>query len=205
MCTSVIDRHASETSCDTVPIFSDPANLEGLEDLFDMSLLGKIADWKRLELILSQISRNMTILDLGCGNGWLVEALRRMGFNIIGIDPNLPPLECYPSYLLKRNAYETGFPDDSFDCIVLLETIEHLEPRVYVEIRRIIRDRGKLIITTHKKRWNWLIETLSLMRLADSLGTPHINLVEPSQIPFQLQESGSFMYLEWYGIYKVIK
>jgi len=146
----------------------------------------------------------MSILDLGCGNGLLVERLRGDGFNAIGIDPNLPESKSF-GYLLKRSAYRTEFSDNSFDCIICIETIEHLEPRVYGEIRRIGKDGCKLIMTTPKKRWNTLIETLSSLGLADPLVTPHINLVDPLDLPFRLERAASFMGLEWYGIYSIIK
>jgi 2-polyprenyl-3-methyl-5-hydroxy-6-metoxy-1,4-benzoquinol methylase len=164
-----------------------------------MSPIGRIADRKRGELVRSYISKEMAILDLGCGTGWLVELLRREGYDAIGIDPNLPDSNLR-GYLLRRSAYETGFVDSSFDCITCLETIEHLEPRVYAEIRRISKHRGKLIVTTPKKRWNPLIELLSSAGLADPLVTAHINLVSPQDIPFLLEESGPFMWLEWYGV-----
>jgi 2-polyprenyl-3-methyl-5-hydroxy-6-metoxy-1,4-benzoquinol methylase len=146
----------------------------------------------------------MDILDLGCGSGWLVEALRSDGYNAIGIDPSLSDSNSR-SYLLSRSAYGTGFTDGSFDCIICLETIEHLEPRVFGEIARIGKDGGKLILTTPKRRWNWFIELLSSAGLADSLVTPHINLVSPDEIPFVLEETGSFMFFEWYGVYRIRK
>ena len=143
----------------------------------------------------------MTILDLGCGMGWLVKSFRKRGFNIVGIDPNLPP-DFETSYLLRRSAYETGFDDDAFDCIICLETIEHLEPRAYAEIKRILKRNGKLIVTTPKKRWNWFIELLSLLRLSDPLVTPHINVVDANEIPLTLVRHNSFMLAEWCGIYR---
>jgi SAM-dependent methyltransferase len=157
-----------------------------------------------MRLVRSVISRDMEILDLGCWSGWLVEELRRVGYKAIGIDPNLPH-DNPPSYLLQMSAYETEFADNSFDCVICLETIEHLEPRVYTEIRRISKNVGKLLVTTPKKRWNWLVEFLSSVRLSEGLVTPHINLVNPRDIPFDLETSGSFMLLEWYGIYTIRK
>ena len=167
-------------------------------------MLGRIADWRRRRFVRSRLSRNMTILDLSCGSGWLVEALREEGYNAIGLDPNLPDSSS-KSYLLKRSAYETGFADESFDCIILLETIDHLEPRVYSEIRRVSKDGAKFLITTPKKRWNWAIELLSSLGFADPLVTPQINIVGPDDIPFQLEKAGSFIWLEWYGIYRIEK
>jgi ubiquinone/menaquinone biosynthesis C-methylase UbiE len=167
-------------------------------------LFGRMADRRRGRLVRSLVSKEMEILDLGCGSGWLVEALRREGYKATGIDPNLPHANP-PSYLLKRSAYETGFADNSFDCLICLETIEHLEPRVYTEINRVSKNRGRLLVTTPKKRWNWLVEFLSCVGLSEPLVTPHINLVDPHDIPFDLEASGSFMLLEWYGIYTIRK
>lgn len=59
-----------------------------------------------------QVSKDMAILDLGCGTGWLVEKLRLEGYNAVGIDPNLPASSSR-SYLLRRNAYDTEF--DPYD------------------------------------------------------------------------------------------
>jgi len=174
------------------------------DGMYKMPILGTIANDKRLKLVRSHISPDMSVLDVGCGTGWLVEKLRKEGFNVIGIDPNLPSGHS-KNFLLERSAYETGFADDSFDCIICLETIEHLEPRVYEEIKRIAKDSSRLIVTTPKKRWNGIVELLSRVGLADPLVSPHINIVDPLDLPFLLEQTGSFMLLEWYGIYRVVK
>lgn len=146
----------------------------------------------------------MAILDLGCGEGWFTKSLRGKGFNVIGIDPNLPRRSETP-YLQRKSAYQSGFDDNTFDGIICLETIEHLESSVYAEIKRIMKKDGKLIVTTPKKRWNWLVETLSKVGLSDPLVTPHVNLVNPGDIPFELTKHGSFMVIEWWGVYHIRK
>ena len=167
------------------------------------SFLGKVADRRRLDLVLSAISKEMKLLDLGCGNGWLVRRLRREGFNVTGIDTNLPLEET--DWLSRRSAYKTGFPTNTFDAVICLETIEHLDSRAYAEIRRISKNGCKLLVTTPKKKWNWLIELLSSAGLSEPLVTPHINVVDSKDIPFELEKSGSLMLFEWYGIYIVSK
>jgi 2-polyprenyl-3-methyl-5-hydroxy-6-metoxy-1,4-benzoquinol methylase len=169
-----------------------------------MPFIGSIANRKRMKFVVREISKDMRILDLGCGDGSYVNELRREGYDIVGIDPNLPS-SAEGDYLFRRSAYESGFEDSMFDAIVCLETIEHLEPKVYDEIRRIAKEGCKLIVTTPKKRWNWLVELLSKLGLADPLTTPHINLVSPEDLPFALMKSGSFMFVEWWGVYRVSK
>lgn len=165
-----------------------------------MTIIDELADRKRLHLVIKEISGQKAILDLGCGEGWLVKSLRSSGFNIVGLDPNLP-VNSENNYLFRKSAYDTGFEDDTFDCILCIETIEHLEPRAYAEIKRILTRGGMLFVTTPKKRWNWLIEFLSSLRLIDPLVTPHINLVDPDDMPFELVRRNSFMLFEWWGIY----
>lgn len=157
-----------------------------------------------MNIARSLVTKKMTILDMGCGSGWLVRTLRAGGFDAIGIDSSLEETST-SDYLLRRSAYETGFEDNTFDCILCLETIEHFEPRVYSEIKRIAKDGALLLIITPRKKWNWLGELLSRLGLSSPLVTPHINCVGPKDLPFELKESHSFMVIEWYGIYAIHK
>jgi SAM-dependent methyltransferase len=145
----------------------------------------------------------MKILDLGCGTGWLVKELRGRGYDATGIDINLPDKS--PEYLKKGDAYMTGFPDDAFDCVACFETIEHFERKVYAEIKRVTKPDGMLILTTPKKRFNWIVDMLSSSGVIDPEVTPHVNVVGPEDIPFNRKEGGSFMVLEWWGVYTVKK
>ena len=178
--------------------------MEAIDEMRIMTIIGWVANHKSLRFVTAELSPDLSVLDLGCGNGWFVESLRQRGFDIIGIDPNLPT-HAETHYLQRKSAYESGFDDDTFDCIICLETIEHLEPRVYTEIKRILKRGGKLIVTTPKKRWNWFVELLSKVGLSDPIVTPHVNVVDPDDVPFELAKHGSFMFFEWWGIYRIRK
>lgn len=97
--------------------------------------------------VLGKESKNSKILDMGCGEGVFVEELISRGFqNVQGIDSN------YSSKLVKKgNILETPFSEKQFDIILLLDVIEHLnfqdQEKVLVEIKRILKDDGKLIIS----------------------------------------------------------
>jgi len=177
--------------------------MEIVDGVCIVTIIGWVANRKRLRFVATELSSDMSVLDLGCGDGWFVESLRQWGFDVTGIDPNLPHAET--NYLQRKSAYESGFDDDTFDCIICLETIEHLESRVYAEIKRILKKDGKLIVTTPKKRWNWFVEFLSKVGLSDPIVTPHVNVVDPNDIPFELVKHGSFMFFEWWGIYRIRK
>lgn len=66
------------------------------------------------------------ILDVGCGNGFLVEALDRIGFgNVCGCDPFLPGDSAFPggSRLVKQYLEETT---GSRDLIMMHHSFEHV-------------------------------------------------------------------------------
>jgi SAM-dependent methyltransferase len=166
-----------------------------------MSLLGKIADKKRLELILKEIAYSksqLKVLDLGCGDGWLVKKLE-CDCDIIGVDNNLKK---ETKNLLRISAYDLPFQSNYFDYVIAVEIIEHLEPKVYKEIKRILKQDGMLIVTSPKPRWNWLIKVLSGIGLSDPLITKHINPVYPDDLPFKLLKKQSLLFIEWFGVFK---
>lgn len=93
-----------------------------------------------------------TLLDVSCKEGDLLRSLQSRGFILRGtnFEPSGPALNGVPiDYgvdLLKRLPYE----DASFDVILLVEVIEHLENhRVALgELARILKPNGALILTT---------------------------------------------------------
>ncbi len=97
--------------------------------------------------ILGKEPREARILDMGCGEGVFIKELISQGFsNVSGIDLN------YSSELVEKGSVlATPFPAKSFDIILLLDVIEHLafqeQEKALEEIRRILKDNGKLIIS----------------------------------------------------------
>lgn len=97
--------------------------------------------------ILEKEPKKSKILDMGCGEGVFIKELISRGYkNVEGIDLN------YSSELVKReNILATSFPQKYFDIILLLDVIEHLsfweQEKALKEIKRILKDEGKLIIS----------------------------------------------------------
>ncbi|MBS3818173.1 class I SAM-dependent methyltransferase [bacterium] len=94
------------------------------------------------------------ILDLGCAQGVLSYFLRQKGGTWISADQDFQNLQS--SYLLLKNnliQVEEGplpFMDESFDRVVSLDYLEHLEKddQCLEEIKRILKPGGQLVLAT---------------------------------------------------------
>lgn len=102
------------------------------------------------------------ILDLGCGDGLFAHLFAKHGLAVTGLDPEEAGLEqararcapeAYPGdapeFVLGRGD-RTGFPDEAFDAIAMLDVIEHLPNPIVVlkEAARLLRQGGRLLIST---------------------------------------------------------
>lgn len=99
-----------------------------------------------IEKFLDANGHDKKILDLGCGEGVLVEKYKRRNYDIIGVDYN------YESEnVLKRSVVDTRFPDDNFDIILNLDVLEHIsfaqQEEAFDEISRILKPGGMLVLT----------------------------------------------------------
>ena len=165
--------------------------------------LTKLVRNRRLELIEQEISHGMKILDLGCGDGYLTKHLLSKGYDCIGVDKNITN----NTYLRCEDISELSFPDNTFDCIIMIEVIEHIEPSNYSEIERVIKPKGKIILTTPLPQFNWLVELLANLGFVNSLKTAHINLVHLSDLPkrWQLIKETRIFMIDQYGVFQVLK
>ncbi|OIO40654.1 hypothetical protein AUJ10_02300 [Candidatus Pacearchaeota archaeon CG1_02_31_27] len=96
--------------------------------------------------ILRDLDRKSKILDAGCGEGILVEELKKEGFDIIGLDYN------YSSkYVKKGSIFDMPFKDETFDVILCLDVIEHLnfeeQEKTLKEINRVAKKNALIILS----------------------------------------------------------
>lgn len=100
------------------------------------------------------------VLDIGCGNGWLVSNFARNGANITGVD--LTPraieltrkrLEIYglKADLKVANAEELPFPDNHFDYLTSAGVLHHTPntEKAMLEAVRVLRPGGRGMISLY--------------------------------------------------------
>lgn len=100
-------------------------------------------------------------LDIGCGEGVLLELLSQMNSDPIGIDSTREGLQLYEEMgtvsvpVVQGNGYNLPF-DTKFDFASMIEVIEHLKQPVDMleEVESTLRPGGVIILTTPKKHPN---------------------------------------------------
>jgi arsenite methyltransferase len=106
--------------------------------------------------------RGERVLDLGCGPGFLaVELAEEVGpdGHVTALDPSGPMLAIAREEIAARgledritvtagDAHELPFDAGTLDGVVAVQVLEHLDdvPRALAEIRRVLRDHGRLAV-----------------------------------------------------------
>ena len=140
------------------------------------------------------------VLDLGCGNGFVVRKMTRMGYEVYGCDI-IPSLIRYhqehtpeASFALCVPGEELPYEADRFDCIVCSEVIEHVyDVKGFLqELARCLKTNGVLLLTTpYHGILKLLLVTLSrnFERHFNPAGD-HIRFFSPRSLADSLQEVG---------------
>lgn len=95
--------------------------------------------------VIMKLAQGGPSLDIGCGSGLYTTALP----DAIGIDLNkeFEGTINTPDYFM--DARDLGFPDESFNTVALLDTLEHVpEPGLVIkEAWRVLKPNGVLVLT----------------------------------------------------------
>jgi SAM-dependent methyltransferase len=124
------------------------------------------------------------VLDIGCFQG---EFLRGLGGRIgpsVGIDPLAVPAEGGPVRLLAEPFREPlPFEDASFDAVVMLATLEHIQDKEPLarECRRLLVPGGRVIITVPQPVVDKIVAGLVFFRLADGMSLDEHHGYDPAE------------------------
>jgi 2-polyprenyl-6-hydroxyphenyl methylase/3-demethylubiquinone-9 3-methyltransferase len=100
-----------------------------------------------------------TVLDLGCGGGFMSEALAARGAKVIGVDVSRGAVGIASRHAanqgleiryLVASGEDLPLPDASVDCVVCVDVLEHVFnlDQVLDEIRRVLRPGGVFLFDT---------------------------------------------------------
>jgi len=161
---------------------------------------GGIGRWYwdlRDERTLSCIGEERDILDLGCGEGVTLEKILRRfpDRNVLGIDYGEEKIRiCREHHLPARqgSAYALDLEDQSWDCCLLLEVIEHLEEpqKALREVHRVLR-KGGLLLLIFPHDWLFKAARLGFLKFKEAFApSGHVKQWTPGEMGRTLGEAG---------------
>lgn len=115
-----------------------------------------------LEKIHSVLGSSQEILDIGCGAGFLTNALALAGHKVTGVDisPNSLAIakerdQTKSVQYIEADATLLPFPDHSFDVICAMDFLEHIRtPRELIrEVARLLKPGGLFFFHTFNRNW----------------------------------------------------
>ncbi len=116
---------------------------------------GKIGGlrWERRAKMLAEgLKPGDRVLEVGCGTGLLTAELSRTGAKVFSLDISLELLrkakeKCGDKRIVFfcSSAYELGFKDKSFDHVIGMSVLHHLDiDKALKEFSRVLKDGGKI-------------------------------------------------------------
>ncbi|MBU1045043.1 MAG: methyltransferase domain-containing protein [Candidatus Omnitrophica bacterium] len=94
------------------------------------------------------------LLDVGCSTGFFLDEAQKQGWQVQGVELSIWAAkiarEKFGIKVMNSTLNQASFPANSFDMVVLHDTIEHLLcPReMLIEVRRILKPEGVVYINT---------------------------------------------------------
>lgn len=114
------------------------------------------ASASRLTRYLARQAKQLTILDLGCGNGWLANLLFKAGHQVVGVDQNLYELKQAARVFssnpkvtyLDADIFLAPFASETFDVILLASSIQYFPdlPALLNTLFQYLKPQGEIHI-----------------------------------------------------------
>ena len=106
------------------------------------------------------MDKQTQVLDVGCGGGFLSNALALQGLSVTGIDLSSESLRVAARYdktnsvrYQTADAYHLPFEDQSFEVVTAMDFLEHVDrpAQVIQEISRVLKPNGLFIFHTFNR------------------------------------------------------
>ena len=136
------------------------------------------AQHKRIRFFAPHLRNGDKILEIGCGSGWVRNALADRGIaKYTGIDIRHPA-----DIVGDINAWkDLGLSPSSFDVIIAFEVVEHVD--CFQACYDLLKPCGKMLITTPLPETDWILKIIESVGLCQKRTSPHNHLVRLKDVP----------------------
>ncbi len=116
---------------------------------------GQIRWQRRVKMLLSHITPEMKVLEIGCGVGYFTREILKTGAHVTAIDISPDLLRVAQDSIKEdrvtfkeENAYSLSFPDNTFDTIIGSSVLHHLDiDQALREFDRVLKPGGTAFFT----------------------------------------------------------
>lgn len=143
------------------------------------------------------------VLDIGCGAGFLANALAQQGMAVTGFDASEESLQIARYHdETGRVHYQSGdanhlpFADESFDVTCAMDFLEHVEdpPHIVAEAARVLKPGGLFFFHTFNRNWiAWLFGIKGVEWFVKNT-PPNLHsyryFIKPSELTAMCEQSG---------------
>jgi ubiquinone/menaquinone biosynthesis C-methylase UbiE len=158
-----------------------------------------------ISFVLDRVDATDDVLDIGCGTGRITIPAARRARSVTGFDLTEAMIgqaaqkardEGVQVRFEQGDMADLPFPDDSFDVVVSMLALMHVppadHPRVFSEVRRVLRPGGRLVIGVK----NAVFERFSS---ADRFAAVDITDVENKELVFTETSENSELRAPWHS------
>lgn len=137
----ILDFHSGHTS----------EKVQTVKELENLPLQWQALINKQVEFLTKHLTKDHIVLEIGCGEGLLLQEIKKKGLKVKGIEPSKEASK--RARLRNLNVTEGYFNKDAFnekfDAIVLSHVLEHIEePEKIIEaIKEVLNPGGFLLLT----------------------------------------------------------
>jgi 2-polyprenyl-3-methyl-5-hydroxy-6-metoxy-1,4-benzoquinol methylase len=119
-----------------------------------LSLIPLIREKCELSVMTLSQQRVGKLLDIGCGTGLFLARMQRLGWSVMGVEPDSTGAriaqECYGLEVFQGTLEDAHFPEGTFDVVTMNHVIEHVHNPIVIlsECWRVLKNGGIIVVTT---------------------------------------------------------